>query len=260
MLRIVIIGGTGHVGTYLVPRLVHSGYEVISISRGESKPYRYHPAWESVEHVKLDRDDQEAAGDFAERVRSLRPDVVIDMICFELESARQLVEALRGHVHHLLHCGTFWVHGHSIQVPTTEDQPRYPFGKYGTQKAQIEDYLLDEARRHGFPATVLHPGHIVGAGWVPVNPAGNFNPEVFERLARGEELTVPNLDGDTPSRPCRRRGTGLRAGAGQLECRGGGELPRGLAGGADAQRLRGGGSRLVRESRPPKVRPVGRVA
>jgi nucleoside-diphosphate-sugar epimerase len=123
MLRIVIIGGTGHVGTYLVPRLVHSGHQVLCISRGESKPYRNHPAWESVEHVRLDRDAEEAAGDFAQRVRSLRPDVVIDMICFELESARQLVEALRGHVHHLLHCGTIWVHGHSMQVPTTEDQP-----------------------------------------------------------------------------------------------------------------------------------------
>ena len=167
MLRIVIIGGTGHVGTYLVPRLVHSGHEVISISRGESKPYSNHPAWESVEHVRLDRDAEEAAGDFAERIRSLRPDVVIDMICFELESARQLVETLRGHVHHLLHCGTIWVHGHSTQVPTTEDQPRYPFGKYGTQKAQIEDYLLDQARRHGFPATVLHPGHIVGPAGSP---------------------------------------------------------------------------------------------
>ena len=197
MLRIVIIGGTGHVGTYLVPRLVHSGHQVLCISRGESKPYRNHPAWESVEHVRLDRDAEEAAGDFAQRVRSLRPDVVIDMICFELESARQLVEALRGHVHHLLHCGTIWVHGHSMQVPTTEDQPRYPFGKYGAQKAQIEDYLLDEAHRHGFPVTVLHPGHIVGAGWVPVNPAGNFNPEVFGRLARGEELAVPNLGMET---------------------------------------------------------------
>jgi nucleoside-diphosphate-sugar epimerase len=60
MLRIVIIGGTGHVGTYLVPRLVHSGHEVLSISRGESKPYRNHPAWESVEHVMLDRAAEEA--------------------------------------------------------------------------------------------------------------------------------------------------------------------------------------------------------
>jgi nucleoside-diphosphate-sugar epimerase len=197
MSRIVIIGGTGHVGTYLVPRLLHSGHEVLSISRGQSKPYRNHPAWESVEQVRLDRDAQDAAGDFGERVRALRPDVVIDMICFEVESARQLVEALRGHVRHFLHCGTIWVHGHSSQVPTTEDQPRYPFGEYGIQKAQIEAYLLDEAQRLGFPATVLHPGHIVGPGWIPVNPSGNFNPEVFGLLARGEELALPNLGMET---------------------------------------------------------------
>jgi nucleoside-diphosphate-sugar epimerase len=172
MLRIAIIGGTGHVGTYLVPRLVNGGHEVISISRGESRPYRNHPAWKSVEHVRLDRAAEEAAGDFAQRVRSLRPDAVVDMICFEVESARLLVEALKGSVRHFLHCGTIWVHGHSIQVPTTEEQPRHPFGEYGTKKAEIEEYLLDEARRNGFPATVLHPGHIVGAGWVPVNPAG----------------------------------------------------------------------------------------
>jgi nucleoside-diphosphate-sugar epimerase len=196
MLRIAIIGGTGHVGTYLVPRLVHSGYEVVSISRGESRPYRDHPAWESVEHVRLDR-AASAAGDFAQRVRSLRPDVVVDMICFEPESARRLVEALRGCVQHLLHCGTIWVHGHSTRVPTTEDRPRHPFGEYGTKKAEIEEYLLDEARRHGFPATVLHPGHIVGPGWVPVNPAGNFDPEVFGRLARGKELALPNLGMET---------------------------------------------------------------
>jgi nucleoside-diphosphate-sugar epimerase len=197
MLRIAIIGGTGHVGTYLVPRLVRGGYEVISISRGQRRPYREDPAWGSVRHVRLDRAAEEAAGDFAERVRSLRPDVVIDMICFEPESARQLVEALRGRVQHLLHCGTIWVHGHSTRVPTTEEQLRYPFGEYGTRKAKIEDYLLDESRRHGFPATVLHPGHIVGPGWVPVNPAGNFDPDVFGRLARGEELALPNLGMET---------------------------------------------------------------
>ncbi len=35
-MRVVIIGGTGHVGTYLVPRLVQAGYEVINISRGRA--------------------------------------------------------------------------------------------------------------------------------------------------------------------------------------------------------------------------------
>jgi nucleoside-diphosphate-sugar epimerase len=130
-------------------------------------------------------------------VRDLKPDAVVDMICFTLDSARQLTEALTGQVQHFLHCGTIWVHGPSLEVPVTELQPRRPFGEYGIQKAAIEVYLLDQARRHGFPATLLHPGHIVGPGWEPLNPAGNFNPHVFEVLAHGEELAIPNLGMET---------------------------------------------------------------
>jgi nucleoside-diphosphate-sugar epimerase len=196
-MRIVVIGGSGHVGTYLVPRLVETGHEVVSISRGQREPYQVHPAWHYVEQVALDREAEEVEGTFGERVLGLEPDVVVDMICFTPASARQLVEALRGRISHLLHCGTIWVHGHSTQVPTTEDQARRPFGEYGVQKARIEAYLLDEARRGGFPATILHPGHIVGPGWAPVNPAGNFDLTVFERLAKGEELTLPNLGMET---------------------------------------------------------------
>jgi len=76
-------------------------------------------------------------------------------------------------------------------------QPRKPFGEYGIQKAAIEAYLLDEARRNGFPATVAHPGHIVGPGWAPLNPAGHFNPTVFTTLAKGEELALPNFGLET---------------------------------------------------------------
>lgn len=196
-MRVVVIGGTGHVGTYLVPRLVGADHEVICISRGQREPYQPHGAWKSVQQVVMDRTAEEAARTFGQRVRELQPDVVIDMVCFELESARHLVEALRGQVQHLLHCGTIWVHGPSVQVPLTEEQPRRPFGEYGGQKASIEAYLLDQARQHGFPATILHPGHIVGPGWVPLNPAGNFNSQVFTTLARGEKLALPNLGMET---------------------------------------------------------------
>jgi len=147
--------------------------------------------------VTIDRAAEEARGEFGMRIRALAPDVVIDMICFTLPSAQQLVEALRGHVQHFLHCGTIWVHGHAVETPTTEAAPRRPFGEYGTQKAEIEAYLLREARQNGFPATVLHPGHIVGPGWAPLNPAGHFNPAVFETLARGETLTLPNFGLET---------------------------------------------------------------
>ncbi|MBN1402162.1 MAG: NAD-dependent epimerase/dehydratase family protein [Anaerolineae bacterium] len=196
-MRAVIIGGSGHVGTYLVPRLVQAGYEVINVTRGQRQPYRPHGAWQSVQSVIIDRAEAEAAGTFGERIAALGPDVVVDMICFQLPSAQHLVEALRGRVQHFLLTGTIWVHGHSVQVPTSEAQPREPFGEYGIQKAAIEAYLLDQARRGDFPATIVHPGHIVGPGWPPVNPAGHFNPVVFEKLARCEELALPNFGLET---------------------------------------------------------------
>jgi nucleoside-diphosphate-sugar epimerase len=61
----------------------------------------------------------------------------------------------------------------------------------------MEDYLLSVSRTNGIPVTVLHPGHIVGPGWIPLNPAGNFNFGVFKRLAKGEEVLLPNLGLET---------------------------------------------------------------
>jgi nucleoside-diphosphate-sugar epimerase len=196
-MRVVVLGGTGHIGTFLVPRLVALGHEVICVSRGQQDPYQPRAAWQVVKQVIADREAEEEQGTFGERVLSLQPDVVIDLICFTLDSARHLVAALRGQVQQFLHCGTIWVHGPSIQVPTTESEPRRPFGDYGIQKAAIEAYLLEEARRNSFPVTNLHPGHIVGPGWIPLNPAGHFNPEVFSQLARGQELALPNLGLET---------------------------------------------------------------
>lgn len=97
----------------------------------------------------------------------------------------------------LLHCGTMWVHGHPTTVPSTEEMPRNPFGDYGIKKAAIEKFLLEATRHGGARATILHPGHLVGPGWNPVNPAGHFNPDIFARIARGETLVLPNEGKET---------------------------------------------------------------
>ncbi|MCA0458754.1 MAG: NAD(P)-dependent oxidoreductase [Chloroflexi bacterium] len=196
-MRVVVIGGAGHIGTYLVPMLVEHGHTVINITRGKSQPYVAHSAWKQVQQVIADRDSEDKANTFAGRVRDLKPEVVVDLICFAETATRQLVEALRGEIHHFLHCGTIWIYGASSQVPATESQPRRPFGDYGIQKAAIEAYLLQEARQNGFPATMLHPGHIVGPGYAPLNPAGHFNPRVFSQLAHGEELALPHFGLET---------------------------------------------------------------
>jgi nucleoside-diphosphate-sugar epimerase len=190
--RLVIIGGTGHIGTFLIPRLVNAGHDVIVASRGKREPYVPHPAWNAVRRIEIDRAAEDTAGTFGARIASLEADAVVDLICFTPASAQQLVDALQPRQTLLLHCGTMWVHGRPTVVPTTEEDPRHPFGDYGIKKAAIEQLLLDATRRGDARAVILHPGHMVGPGWNPVNPAGHFNPDVFTRIARGELLQLPN--------------------------------------------------------------------
>ncbi|MDO8501344.1 MAG: NAD-dependent epimerase/dehydratase family protein [Gemmatimonadaceae bacterium] len=189
-MRILIVGATGHIGTYLVPRLVAAGHEVVGVSRGLRQPYHESPAWQSTRLVVMDRVEAERNGSFGKAMASLEPDVVVDLTCFDLGSATHIVDALRNRVKLFIHCGTLWVHGVPQSRPYDETAPRKPFGEYGIRKAQIERFLLDEARA-GFPASVLHPGHITGRGWPPINPAGNLDVTVFERLARGDKVALP---------------------------------------------------------------------
>jgi nucleoside-diphosphate-sugar epimerase len=194
---IVVIGGTGHIGSYLVPQLVEGGHSVTVITRGSRAPYLPHPAWNEVRKVVLDRSAAEANGTFGPTIRSLRPDAVMDMLCFTLESAQQLVEALRDQVQLFAHCGSVWVRGWGVEVPAREEHPRNPLSLYGLRKNQIEAYLLDQARRRGFPAVALHPGHIVGPGWEPVGPTACHDIQAIGRCIRGEELALPNLGLET---------------------------------------------------------------
>jgi nucleoside-diphosphate-sugar epimerase len=191
--RVVVIGATGHIGTYLVPRLVRAGYEVVAVSRGERKPYDQAVEWRSVERVNADRTAEDDAGIFGGRIADLRADVVVDLICFTPASARHLVDALRASRPLLLHCGTIWVHGRTARVPVTEDEPRTGYGEYGVDKAAIEVLLHRETLAGGVPSVVLHPGHICGPGWPVITPAGNLDAEVWRRLAVGEAVALPAL-------------------------------------------------------------------
>ncbi len=192
MSRVVVIGATGHIGSYLVPRLVRGGHEVIAMSRGVRGPYHASPQWKSVTRVTVDREAQDAEGTFGAQVAALRPDVVIDLVCFTAASAQQLVDALRPSRPLLVHCGTIWVHGPALRVPVTEDEPRTAYGEYGTGKAEIEALLHRETLAGGVPAVVLHPGHISGPGWPVITPAGNLDPAVWTSLATGQPLALPD--------------------------------------------------------------------
>jgi nucleoside-diphosphate-sugar epimerase len=107
-----------------------------------------------------------------------------------------MFEAFRNRIDHFLHCGSIWSYGTPERVPYEECHPRRPFTDYGQRKAEIERFLFEKFMREGFPATVIHPGHICGRKWMPVDPQGaRDNVEVYRRLATGQEVLLPDGKG-----------------------------------------------------------------
>lgn len=192
-MRIVVIGGSGHIGSFLVPELIRSGHAVVNLTRGTSAPYIDDEAWSDVHQIPVDRAAEDAAGTFGSRVGALDADVVVDLICFTSDSAAALVDAVRGRVGHLVHCGSIWRYGVSSKLPMREDDSSPPFGEYGTGKAAIAELLAAETRDGGLPTTVLQPGHISGPGWMPIGPLGNLDPGVWQALSSGAEIDIPGL-------------------------------------------------------------------
>lgn len=196
-MKAVVIGGCGHIGTYLIPRLLENGFEVINVTRGKSRPYKMSGMWTWVQSMVMDRAQEEKEGCFGKKIATLNPDVVVDLIAYNVDSLNQIIHALDGKVGQYVYCSSIWAHGSASTVPAPETLPRHPFGNYGIGKAQCEEYLHNAYRKSRFPETVIMPGHITGPGWNFINPCGNLDPKVFEKIGRGETIYLPNFGMET---------------------------------------------------------------
>lgn len=193
-MRVLVIGGTGHIGSYLVPRLVRRGFEVTVLARRPSPQYtEARLYWPAVQWIVADRTAEEQTVAWAQRMRAIEVDAVIDLTCYLPEQNRVMYEAFASRVTHFLHCGTVWAYGPPESVPYDEAMPRKPITDYGRHKAAIEAFLIDQYRTAGFPATIIHPGHISGRKWLPIDPQGSRDGVgVYEKLARGETVYLPD--------------------------------------------------------------------
>src|SRR5262245_29149873 len=104
-----------------------------------------------------------------------------------------MVELFRGRVAHYVFTSSQAVYRRSFVQPLKEDFRRHapddadPRKAYGVGKVQIEDLLLKEWQRNGFPATSLRVGHTLG----PRSPQPTGGPAFFARLEAGRPILIP---------------------------------------------------------------------
>lgn len=195
-MKIVVLGGSGHIGSYLVPKLIRDGHSVISITRSDRQPYTASdPAWQYVEKKFLDRSNT----NFNANVAKLNADVVVDLIAFDLDAVKGLVTALKPtKLSHYLFCSSIWAHGHATLLPSDPNAVnKEPLDSYGKEKVACENYLKAEYRQNHFPATIVMPGQVSGPGWIIINPVGNLNPKIFQDIANGQAIALPNFGMET---------------------------------------------------------------
>ncbi len=191
-MKVAVIGAAGHIGTYLIPMLVNAGYDTVAITRKRTQPYEDAPAWHTVKRELIDR---EKDAEFIQKLKQLEPDVIVDLVNYNIEETRKIVEAFQStQLSHYLYCSSCWAHGMAETVPLDPDDLRKePLDDYGKDKFASETYLKEQYRRRGFPSTVVMPGQISGPGWAIINPWGNTSMRVFQDIADGKEIALPNF-------------------------------------------------------------------
>ena len=196
-MKVVIIGGTGHIGTFLIPMLVNAGFETIYITRGKSQPYVDDPAWKKAQKVILDRNFDK---DFVQKVLEMKPDIIVDLINYSIEETKKIVEAIQktSCCTHYIFCSSIWAHGRSEVLPVgRESLKKQPVCDYGKDKYESEKYLIEKYRKEKFPMTIISPGQISGPGWDIINPWGGVDHRPYQIIANGETIYLPNFGQET---------------------------------------------------------------
>ena len=186
-MKVIVIGGTGHIGTFLIPMLVNAGYETIYITRGKRQPYIDDPAWKKAQQVILDRKSE----DFVQKVIEMNPDIIVDLINYNIDDTKKIVEAIQktSCCTHYLYCSSIWAHGRSEVLPVgRESLTKEPACNYGKDKYESEKYLIEKWRKEKFPMTIISPGQISGPGWDIINPWGGIEHRPFQLIADGETI------------------------------------------------------------------------
>jgi len=153
--RILLLGGTGAIGTHVAPELLRRGFSVVITSR---------TAHESNERGISYRQGDAKDEAFLDTILAERFDAIIDFMIYSTDAFRARCEKLLTHTDHYVFLSSYRVYGDSGCAPITEESPRLldsvndpdylKTDEYGLAKARQEDILKASAHRN---YTIIRP-------------------------------------------------------------------------------------------------------
>jgi len=165
-MKILIIGGTRFLGKHLTEALLKSNQEVSVLNRGTRRNLCAH--YEDVEWLLCDRHDEEK---FRTLLKDRTFDVVIDTCAYIPEEVEMVVETLRDRIGKYIFCSSMAVaqnktYDERLLLPIRNRRlfPLTSNNPYAHNKSLIEEYLVEQFDKTGFPFISLRPAEINGLG------------------------------------------------------------------------------------------------
>ncbi len=192
-MRVCVIGGTGHVGSFLSTMLAEGGHQVTVASSGRT-PIPSDGPWQSIDSVTI----RYGAEGWLDVIRGTKPDAVVDIL---QGNSPALYDALKDTCGQFVVCGSLWMLGRPRVVPTPAvTQAPCLFEGYASRYAQMLQ-TKERAKAEGIAFTAVMPPNICGPGKIPLEGHGGRDLEVHKAHRRGERVFLP-APGNNLVGPC----------------------------------------------------------
>jgi len=185
-MNILIIGGSNFIGWKLVEMFGETEHDITVVNRvNHSRNYPKN----AVHHI-ADRNDY---AKMSEIVKGKNFDAVFDMCGFVADDMKDTAELFGGHTKKYIFISTAATYLEPLEMPIREDFTQGAhavWGKYGSGKLACEQVLLAAHENSDFPAVIVRPSYVYGAG-------NSIDREtfLFDRIVKGRKILVPG-DGE----------------------------------------------------------------
>lgn len=201
-MRVLVTGGTGFMGTYLVPMLLSQGHKVKLFVRNVHKAHElFGDRCEIVQGNIEDKNTLEGLCDGIEIVYHMAALMGHDAPSKEafekfrkvnVEGVQNIIDiSKKGHVKKFIYISSTAAIGLQHVVNIDEETECKPYTPYQVTKREAELLIINEVTRNQFPALIVRPSMVYGPGF-----KGDFltiakvcKSGFFPRIGRGKNLS-----------------------------------------------------------------------
>lgn len=198
--KVLLIGGTGFIGRYILKRLINYGAKVTILALFREGEYNGEllrecnllkgEVFDSEIQNYIKKNDWDYVINCGGFINQGLDKKTEDEMCrAHFDSVRELVGLVENRIKRFIQTGSAVEYGNN-PVPHREDMREMPLNPYAAAKVAATHYLQMKYRTFGFPVVILRPFFVYGEG----QDKNKLIPYIIDRAKRGEDIVLHNPD------------------------------------------------------------------